>query len=247
VKRRVVCATMHAEHLHREQVQDRVRSLLARSPLRWTIFVEPLVARTGGQELAPTLDWIAERGHEIAMHVHHHVLVGAPGSTTGHVRGLRPSAADLERCLDECLDYLTRRGHAPVGFVSGFWLVRDEIFRWLAEHGFLYDCTLRTYAAAGAETTLVPDEPCPTIGCIASLVEVPTTATLQQQLVADVTRTRRSAVVGNLCYDLYYLHDVDVLNLRHRAAVRTVDFMARRAESMTVGQLVGALGSVSTS
>jgi peptidoglycan/xylan/chitin deacetylase (PgdA/CDA1 family) len=242
VKTRVVCATLHAEQLHDEDVWRLTRSTLSRSKLRWTVFVEPLTARIAGYEIAPILAWLAENGHEVAMHVHHHLLLGEPGRTTGFVRGKPLSRDDVERCLSECHDYLTKRGHDPVGFVSGSWLVLDPIFEWLSAHGFVYDSTLRTYASAGPYTKLVPNAPCLSVRSIGTLLEVPTTAPLRQQLRAELLPPRRSLRVDDFCYDLYYMHDYDMLRGSKRAAALTLGFLQPRADIMTVGEFVEVLG-----
>ena len=237
---------MHAEHLHDENVWRLTRSTLSRSKLRWTVFVDPLHQRIAGHEIAPILAWLAENGHEVAMHVHQHLLLGEPGHTTGFVRGRPLSRDDIERCLSESHAYLTERGHNPVGFVSGTWLVLDPIFEWLSGHGFVYDSTLRTYASAGPYTELVPNAPCLGVHPIGTLLEVPTTAPLRQQLRAELLPPRRSLHVGDLSYDLYYMHDYDMLRGAKRAAALTLGFLQRRADNMTVGELASILGSSGT-
>jgi hypothetical protein len=239
---RMVCATMHAEQLHDERVWSLTRSTLLSSELRWTVFVDPLLPRIARYDIAPILAWLAENGHEVAMHVHHHALVGEKGRTTGFVRGQTLSSDDIRRCLSESHDYLTERGHHPIGFVSGSWLVLDPIFEWLRGHGFVYDSTLRTYANAGPYTDLVPDARCLRVQRIGTLLEVPTTATQRQQLRAELL-PRSSLRVSDLGYDLYYMHDYDMLHRAKRAAALALGFLQRRAHLMTVGELAAQLGT----
>ena len=239
---RVVCATMHAEQLHDERVWSLTRSTLVKSELRWTVFVDPLLPRIARFDIAPVLAWLAEHGHEVAMHVHQHTLVGETGHTTGFIRGQTLSDDDIRRCLSESHEYLTERGHHPVGFVSGSWLVLDPIFEWLSGHGFVYDCTLRTYANAGPYTDLVPNARCSGVQGIGTLLEVPTTATQRQQLRAEFL-PRRSPAASGLGYDLYYMHDYDMLHRGKRAAARALGFLQRRARLMTVGELAAELGT----
>ena len=160
------------------------------------------------------------------MHTHHHKLVGEPGHTTGFVLGEELSEADIHRCLQENFDYFTERGHEPKGFVSGSWLVLDEIYEWLAAHEFDYDSTLRTYAPAGHWSRFVDDAPCPTARRVNGLLEVPTTSPITPQLTATVLRSPRSVALGNLVYDLYYLHDYDLVKPHKRMAARLLDRLA---------------------
>jgi len=241
---RVVCPTMHAEHLHLDDVWSATRDTLARSRLRWTIFVDPLQARIEGADLTPVLDWLADHGHEVAMHTHHHRLEGEPGHTTGFVMGQTLSDGDIARCLGENHQYLAERGHTPRGFVSGSWLVLDAIYQWLAGNGFVYDSTLRTYTGAGPHATLVADETCPGVRTVAGLVEVPTTAPIREQVRREVLRRPAAVRVGDVAYDLYYLHDYDLVQWKKRGAVRLLDTLERRAGALTVGQLVDRIGSV---
>lgn len=234
---RFVCPTMHAEHLHLPAVWSATRATLDRSRLRWTIFVDSLLARIDGVDLAAALDWFADHGHEVAMHTHHHLLQGDPGHTTGFTMGERLSDDDVHRCLQENFDYLAERGHRPEGFVSGSWLVMDSIFEWLGDHGFAYDSTLRTYQAAGPWSNLVDDAPCPEVRRVNGLLEVPTTAPLTTQLRAAISRTSRSVALGEVSYDLYYVHDYELTKAHKRMAVGVLDRMAPRASAATVGDL----------
>jgi hypothetical protein len=233
---------MHAEQLHDERVWSLTRRILFKSELRWTVFVDPLLPRIARYDIAPILAWLAEHGHEVAMHVHHHALVGEKGHTTGFVRGETLSADDIRRCLSESHDYLTERGHHPIGFVSGSWLVLDPIFEWLSEHGFVYDSTLRTYANAGPYTDLVPNTRCSGVQPVARLLEVPTTATQRRQLRTELV-PGRSPTVSDLGYDLYYMHDYDMLRRGKRAAALALGLIQRRARLLTVGELAAELGT----
>jgi hypothetical protein len=241
---RFVCPTMHAEHLHLAPVWSATRETLARSRLRWTMFVDPLLARIEGFDLAPVLAWIVDHGHEVAMHTHHHKLVGEPGRTSGFILGERLSAADVHRCLQENYDYLTERGHEPTGFLSGSWLVLDEIYEWLVTHGFQYDSTLRTYAAAGPWSTFVDDAQCPTARRVNGLLEVPTTAPITAQLKATILRSERSVVLADLRYDLYYLHDYDLVKPHKRLAALLVDRLVPHTAAATVSELAQGVAAL---
>src|SRR4051812_39683350 len=197
---RVVCPTMHAEHLHLAPVWTATRATLMKSPLHWTIFIDPLLARISGADLRDQIAWFADRGHEIAMHTHHHLLQGEPGHTTGFLMGQPLDEGDIHRCLSENFEYLGERGYTPKGFLSGNWLVLGTTVEWLAATGFEYDSTLRTYSGPHPNSTLAANEPRRNVNHLGDLVEIPTTSSLKQQVQADLTLRRRSVDVADLSY-----------------------------------------------
>lgn len=239
---RVVCPTMHAEQLHLDEVWGATRATLNKSPLHWTIFVDPLMARIEGLDLRDQLSWFADRGHEIAMHTHHHLLQGEPGHTTGFLMGQPLDEGDIHRCLSENYEYLGERGHTPKGFLSGNWLVLGTTVEWLSATGFEYDSTLRTYSGPHPNSTLAANEPRRNVSHLGGLVEIPTTSSLKQQVQADLTLRRRSVDVADLSYELYYLHDYDLVDAKKRAAVRGLATLQRFAQSLTVHQLLERIG-----
>ena len=231
------CATLHAERLHDSQVWNRVRHTLDASRMPWTVFVEPLDARIRGIDLRPQLDWLAEHGHEVAMHVHHRPLHGEPGHTTGYEKRQATAGATVPRCMDEATEYLTRAGHVPVGFVAGTWLLLDSVFEWLACRGFRYDCTMRAYPHTEPDASDVRSTTTPAITELKGVVEVPTTASLRQQTWAELRGRHRA---GSAPYDLFYLHDYDLLDGRKRLAVR-ITAARRRHDATTVNALVASV------
>jgi hypothetical protein len=213
----------------------------------WTVFVEPIDARIRGIDLRPQLDWLAERGHEVALHVHHRPLQGATGHTTGYAKRMTREPALVRRCMDEATDYLAAAGHAPRGFVSGTWLVLESVFQWLAAHGLRYDCTMRTYAHGGPSGKGDPEDSigpatatrAPGIVQLCGVIEVPTTASLRQQARAELSG--RSRPSGNrVGYDLFYLHDYDLLDARKRVATRIIA-RRRRDHAATVSVLIDSM------
>jgi hypothetical protein len=241
------CATMHAEKLHDADVWKRVRRTLDASRMPWTVFVEPLDARIRGVDLRPHLDWLAQRGHEVALHVHHRPLRGEPGHTTGYDKRMTREPAVVHRCMDEAADYLATAGHAPVGFVSGTWLLLESVFQWLACHGFRYDCTMRAYPHGEFRDTGEPDDRIgpstatrvPGITQLCGVLEVPTTASLRQQARAELPGGSGTAA-GGVGHDLFYLHDYDLLDPRKRLAVRIIA-NRRRSDATTVSSLINSM------
>ena len=238
---------MHAERLHDPDVWRRVVRTLTASRMPWTVFVEPLDARIRGIDLRPQLDWFGEHGHEVALHVHHRPLHGAAGHTTGYAKRMTREPALVHRCMDEAAEYLAAAGHAPAGFVSGTWMLLESVFRWLADHGIRYDCTMRTYPHSESRDADEPDDPigpptatrAPGIMQLCGVLEVPTTASLRQQTRAELPG-RTSHEARRRDYDLFYLHDYDLLDARKRLAVRIIG--RRRAEhATTVRALIDSL------
>ena len=70
------------------------------------------------------------------------------------------------------------------------------------------------------------------------MVELPTTATLRQQAVGGALRRRHGLAVGTHRYDLFYLHDYDLLDRRRRAALKTVEVLTRGRGFVAVSDLV---------
>jgi len=246
---------MHAERLHDPDVWRRVRGTVAASRMPWTVFVEPLDARIRGIDLRPKLDWLAEHGHEVALHVHHRPLHGPAGQTTGYEKRMTRDPVLVHRCMDEATEYLIAAGHAPTGFVSGTWLLLESVFRWLAVNGIRYDCKMRTYphsecrVSDASDALDALDEPedaigpptatrAPGIMQLCGVLEVPTTASLREQTRAELPVRSRQARRED--YDLFYLHDYDLLDARKRLAVRLIG--RRRGEhAMTVRALIESL------
>jgi peptidoglycan/xylan/chitin deacetylase (PgdA/CDA1 family) len=237
---------MHAERLHDPDVWRRVQRAVDGSRMPWTVFVEPLDARIRGIDLRPQLDWLAERGHEVALHVHHRPLHGAAGHTTGYAKRMTREPAVVRRCMDEAADYLAAAGHRPTGFVSGTWLLLESVFQWLAGHGLRYDCTMRTYSQGGPRETGEPDDAIgppaatrvPGIVQLCGVLEVPTTASLRQQARAELPGLARHPARED--YELFYLHDYDLLDARKRLAVRIIA-RRRRDDAATVSALIDSM------
>jgi hypothetical protein len=238
---------MHAERLHDPEVWRRVRQTLDASRMPWTVFVEPLDGRIRGIDLGPHLDWLATHGHEVALHVHHRRLHGEPGNTTGYDKRMTREPDVVRRCMDEAAGYLAAVGHVPVGFVSGTWLLLESVFQWLAGHDYRYDCTMRSYPHSAAREEGEPDDPVGPLMAtrvrgiteLCGVLEVPTTASLRQQGRAEL-QGRLGHATRTSEYDLFYLHDYDLLDARKRLAVRIIA-NRRRDHATTVNALIDTM------
>ena len=229
---------MHAERLDDDRVWALVQAALARRPWRWTIFVESLHARISGVELAARLDWLADQGHEIAQHTHHYVLEGEPGHPTGFSKGAEPTEAVIRACMEGGLTYLQDRGHRPIGFVSGAWRARDSVFAWLAANGFVYDSTLRTYRDLQDPSSLLAGAVSP-VRSFGGVVEIPTTASLRDELRARTFGAGHPARAEDMTYELFYLHDYDLLRGRIRLGLRALEHrIGDNFEMLRVDELV---------
>ena len=192
---RVVCPTMHAEHLHLDAGvgsdpcdPDEVAAALDH--------LHRSVAGTNrGIRSARPIAWFADHGHEIAMHTHHHLLQGEPGHTTGFLMGQPLDDSDIHRCLQRELRLPRRAWTQAEGFVSGNWLVLDQSSNGCRRRA---SSTTPRFAPIRARipTRPSPNEPRATVSRLGDLVEIPTTSTLKQQLQADLTFRRRSVDVG---------------------------------------------------
>jgi len=224
---RLHCFVFHAERLNRDPVWERtVRILdeLEAAGGRGTMFVHPYEAIQAGFDLSSRISELLERGHEIAQHTHFYAPKD-PGDTGKPPSDTSPE--NVRRCLDRDRTELIRCGAHPRGFTSGQWAIDDTASAWLAENGFLYDCSYRSFdlryenPAAARGGALLPVLAGP-------VVRLPTTVTLRD---AAAGLRRRPGVVklGDLRYELVYAHDYDlVLPMREFASRRTIRTWSRR-------------------
>jgi peptidoglycan/xylan/chitin deacetylase (PgdA/CDA1 family) len=205
--------TLHAEKLHRDDVWAVVERLAQRAAdrgARLTFFVHPFWALAAGVDVTMRVVRLAELGHEIGQHTHYY------DARTGRVPDHK--AGDLDpgnvvRRLEEDRAALERAGVRPQGFVSGAWAFPEGLAEALAAHGFVYDCSLRTYAPPSNASGMTPAAAPHFLRD--GLLEVPTTAPLRRA----IGLRPGSARLGDLAYRLVYCHDDDLLDPRKRAAL----------------------------
>ena len=136
---------LHAERLHVAPVWRRTSALLSRLEryeARATLFVHPYEAIEAGVDIGPRIRELLARGHEIAQHTHFYEE--RDSGTSGKPRtDLDPR--NIGRCLDRDLANLRAMGADPNGFTSGGWAVQPTVETWLADNGFGYDCSFRSF------------------------------------------------------------------------------------------------------
>jgi peptidoglycan/xylan/chitin deacetylase (PgdA/CDA1 family) len=217
---RLRCFVVHAERLNRDQVWDRtlqVLDLLEAAGGRGTLFVHPFEAIQTGFDLAPRIEELLARGHEIAQHTHFYAPkalgdLGKPLADT--------SRENVLRCLDRDHAELVRCGADPRGFTSGGWLIDDTAIAWVTERGFRFDCSYRSFdlhyenprAARGQATRPV---------LAGSVIRLPTTMTLREA-AAGLHRRGGVMKLKDLSYQLVYTHDHDLVQPMRGFAARRV-------------------------
>ncbi len=133
---RVVCPTMHAEHLHLDSGvgQRPVR------PCRSRRCAGPSSSIRCWHESRESTSATSSRGSPIAVTRSRCTRIiifskAHPGHTTGFLMGQPLDEGDIHRCLSENYEYLGERGHTPRGFLSGNWLVLGATVEWLSATG----------------------------------------------------------------------------------------------------------------
>lgn len=212
---KALIVAIHAEMLQDPGVWQQVYRLSARAARRrlaLTVFVHPFWASAAARDIAPLLRELASHGHEIAQHTHYY------DAATRSLSDKASSMAepDVRRRLEEDFDILCAAGYRPQGFVSGAWMVPDQLRPWLRAHGFRYDCTRRTYVEERASVPPAGPSPHPPVS---ELLELPTTATLRMAVLRLLHPRTPSARVGGIEYILVYLHDQDLLVRWKRSAL----------------------------
>ena len=221
--RRLACFSLHAEKMHDDSVWRMVEQLAtaaARRSQRLTFFVHPFWAIAAGVDIGDRVRRLAELGHEIAQHTHYY----QPAIGLTPIRKVDDLAPDkVRQRLEEDYATLCRSGITPKGFVSGAWTLPDLLPGWLAERGFAYDCTFRTYALSYRnDAALVGDLAAGPFVLEGRVLEVPTTAPLRAALLGVLRIRPPSVTAGDSEYQLVYLHDEDLLDARKRLAVRMI-------------------------
>lgn len=239
---KALAIALHAEKLHDDSVWQVVERLAVGSAERQallTFFVHPFWAAKAGRDIAGRVRRLTSIGHEVGQHTHYYDT--ASGKPSGH-KATDLSAANVLRRLDEDHQTLSDAGAQPRGFVSGAWAVPDTLTGWLTERGFTYDCTYRTYTLPYQNAEAVPgDGAHGPFWLERGLLEVPTTTPLRAGALGAFRRHPSVVRVGDLEYQLVYLHDDDLLDARKRVALRVLmsGFQGRGYKIITADELAG--------
>lgn len=237
---RRLCLTVHAERLHEDPVWQAVRRLLAlleRRGGRGTFLVSPLRASVAGIDLGPRLRELEDRGHEVGQHTHYYALAAAPAGRVRFDKRTDASPANLRRCLDHDHARLVAAGLRPRGFVAGAWEIHEPAHDWLVEHGFAYDLSYRSFPLGYANPAAAPGSHRTAPFQRRGLLEIPTTAPLARALRHEILGRPR------LPYEVWYVHDYDLPNLRHRAALLGLDHLLGNTLPTTACELAALLGA----
>jgi peptidoglycan/xylan/chitin deacetylase (PgdA/CDA1 family) len=235
----LLAVTFHAERLERHDVWTQVAraaETFRRRRIPLTFFVHPFRAIRAGFDLRDRLVELRDLGHEIGQHTHYYAQFEQ--TATGTKKRTSIDLETIERCLARDHSYLAEAGFSPTGYVSGGWAIHDDIFAWLRENRFRYDCSFRTFPLPYANPASAPGDDATGPFWMDHLVEVPTTAALTTWMQRRPLRAARRRTANGAGYELVYLHDTDLLDLRKRVAFRRfVPLLARGRRSTTAGEL----------
>lgn len=236
-----LCLTFHTERIHEDNVWVRVVRLLDRfDRLDWkaTFFISPALAILARADLEARLKEIRSRGHELGQHTHYYdvsqgELEKAP---------VWPSSQRIIEALERDYDYLRTADVTPVGFASGGHAIFDETLDWLVEKGFKYDCSFRAFPLEYAAPSAQRGFPLMSPSRHKRVLLIPTTGNLKRALWRESLRRRRTVRFGERAYEMYYVHDWDLLRVGPMVAMKLLPFLAS-VPSVHVGDLAQMIES----
>ncbi len=229
--RRLESVAVHCERLHDDRVWylvERVARAAANRGQFFTFFIHPFWPALAGCDISERARRLAVLGHEVGQHTHYY---DAATTMVPFRKRTDLNTENVVRRLNDDYVSLMRAGVRPRGFVSGAWALPDVLPRWLAEHGFSYDCTYRTHAPPQPNRASRPDDraagPFPLEN---GVLEVPTTASLRAAAMGLLRPRRQQPLLARLAdveYRSTYLHDHDLLDVRKRGALAGLLWTAR--------------------
>jgi hypothetical protein len=183
------------------------------------------------------LGWIADRGHEIAMHTHfrRRDQLDAKSVPDGSAC---ITDEDIVASLEADYAYLVDRGHRPRGFCAGGWAIHPAATEWLRTQDFHFDCSFRSFALGYDSAPAVAGSSHRGLSVVNGVLQVPTTATLKAMLLSPTARACPSLSFDGGIYTLFYLHDWDLLTRRRDVAFRLLTRRMRRWSVVPVRDLV---------
>ena len=214
---RRLCLSFHTERLHDDQLWEKIKNvvaLLEKYKIRAVWFsINPTFAvyqQMGFNEKKwrGRLRYLAQHGQIIEQHTHFYKTRKSDYDL---------SAAHVKKRLTEDRDWLEDQGYKIKGFVSGTWVINSDIVEALADLGYQYDCSARTFGL----NYLKHRNNQMVINCpqkFNSLWEIPTT-----------TPVKKAFFQFGDC-QLIYLHDYDLDNFLINGLLKTFIWFNRQTK-----------------
>lgn len=207
----------HTEKLHDDLVWERLQGILRVTRLRGikvTFFIYPFRAILAGKDISQRIRILVEEGHEIGQHTHFYA--GTAVDKPNKYNDL--SSKNIRACITRDYEWLRSHGVKPLGFTAGSWIFSESSLETMAELEFQYDCSaripvLRRRQHPNTELNLWLPRPETRQIKNRSLLLLPTT-----HVWSDLITLRP---LGEVQYQLIYLHDYDLLRTRVRIGMNT--------------------------
>jgi len=222
-----IAIAFHAEKLHDDRVWKhmyRFASRLTKSDIIATFFIYPFRAQVAGIDITSRVQTVAALGHEIAQHTHFYA--GTRIDSGEKVDDL--SENNIVQCLSRDFTTLERIGVRPRGFSAGGWLVNRTVCDTLINLGFGYDCSAqfpKPKKLVNSANNFWLRSPGYYSNSRGQILCLPTTCSLGEWFKWGW----RVRTEGRLPYQLVYLHDYDLLSLRHRLMLSCLLKMSGRS------------------
>ncbi|MGA9348237.1 MAG: hypothetical protein WBW48_05465 [Anaerolineae bacterium] len=222
-----VCITLHAERLHSDRLWGRLAEFvkfLDTQAIKATFFsIAPLHLVYRGQpgfseeKWVRRLSYLHHKEHLIEQHTHFYGEREKKGDLSYH---------NLRKRLEEDKHWLEQHGFPIQGFVGGAWVINKDVFQLLIDNGYKYDCTARSFEFGylqGRGDQLIASESFKVLSGSNSLLEMPTTASVQNMLLGFLPFVSyKPYLVGeeDIRFCIVYLHDYDLVKITVRNALK---------------------------
>jgi len=222
-----VCITLHPEKLHSDRLWvglAEIVNFLDAQAIKATFFsIAPLHPVYQGQpgfsegKWVERLNHLHHDGHLIEQHTHFYGEKEKKGDL---------SYDNLRKRLEEDKHWLEQHSFPVQGFVGGAWVINEDVFRLLIENGYKYDCTARSFELGylqGRGDQLIVSEPFKVLSGNNTLLEIPTTASVQNMLLGFLPFASYKPYFvgrGEVQFCIVYLHDYDLAKITTRNALK---------------------------